>query len=738
MNGPRDSELRAPRTRVLDSAGWLAAAAGAAIFVANLWIINPSWFQRDLLAFALIAWGLSLRRGSARAAIAASIFLGACGVMLALRAADRSGGLLAPHARVPVLWGYGAYYDVTERAWRFAQDAWAADVLAALIIFAGLALAVVRRREFARPRAASESPGAASMGATARWAVPAITLVFFGVFLVYPLADAFIRVFIHEKTGAFSMDLLESEVLNNCEVYARDFANSKQIAFTATALCLAATLPVAILFGRFRFPGAGVLPALVILPMVLPPFVGAVGLKKLVDRGGMIESLLHDIGLLAPGQSVDIFGSGEAFKFWGVVVMMTLHLYPIMLLNLTAALARVDRSMEEAALNLGASRPRAFLSVSLPLALPGLFAGAAIVFISAFTDLGTPLVFNYDNVAASKLFSLAERDDARLASAVVMLMLVYSVLFFDLGRRALGTRQTASGKGTARTEKRVAPPALWVPVVIFFLILTFLAILPHAVVAIRAFAPPDWEGTFLPGAYSSNNFSEAWDAPFTASSIRNSLRLSIGSTLIDIALGVAIAWYAARSKNTLGRILDGASMLPLAVPGLLVAVGYLVCFQNTFLLPGEKHGGTWLVGRFDPSLLLVLAYSLRRLPYTARTAAAGFMSVPPSLEEASMNLGAGHWRTLRKVTLPLMGPFLAAGAVMAFTFAMLEVSDSLILATREEHYPLAKALYRLLSTSTGDLGPACALGLFGMGLLTFSLLWVGMLMGKKAGDIFRM
>ena len=170
-------------------------------------------------------------------------------------------------------------------------------------------------------------------------------------------------------------------------------------------------------------------------------------------------------------------------------------------------------------------------------------------------------------------------------------------------------------------------------------------------------------------------------------------------------------------------------MLPLALPGLVLAFGYVAGFD--FKIP-------WLNPRDNPTLLLIISYSVRRLPYIVRSAYAGFQQTSVTLEEASANLGATPFRTLRKITLPLVMANLIAGTILTFSFAMLEVSDGLILAMREKYFPITKMIWQIM----GRIDPnapsvACALGMVGMVILTASLLVAGKILGKKMGQLFR-
>jgi iron(III) transport system permease protein len=196
-----------------------------------------------------------------------------------------------------------------------------------------------------------------------------------------------------------------------------------------------------------------------------------------------------------------------------------------------------------------------------------------------------------------------------------------------------------------------------------------------------------------------------------------------------LVLGVTIAWLLTRKRIPMASLLDALAMLPLALPGLVIAFGYVAGFDFKI---------SWLNPRQNPVLLLVVSYSVRRLPYIVRSAYAGFQQASISLEEASANLGASPFRTLRKITLPLVMANLIAGTVLTFSFAMLEVSDGLILAMREQYFPITKMIWQLMGRIDPNAsGIACALGVVGMAILTLSLLIAGKVMGRKMGQLFR-
>ncbi|HIE52498.1 MAG TPA: iron ABC transporter permease [Armatimonadetes bacterium] len=474
---------------------------------------------------------------------------------------------------------------------------------------------------------------------------------------------------------------------------------------------------------RCRFWGRGLWEGLLLVPLVMPPFVGAIGMRQLFARYGSVNLLLMELGLLPPDRPLDWFGGG----FWGVVLLEVLHLYPILYLNVAAALANIDPSLEEAAENLGARGWKLFRTVTFPLLLPGYFAGAVIVFIWAFTDLGTPLVFEYRSLVPVQIFDKVSDLRANpVGYALVVLVMAVTLTLFLLSKRFVAGRRfemIARGHVGLREVKVSGWPAVGLNALLGLLV--FVALLPHLSVLLTSVAQ-QWAMTVLPSAYTFDYYAQIASHELTLPSIRNSLVYSTASTLLDLLLGVLIAFLLTRRRVPFSNLLDATAMLPLALPGLVFAFGYVACFSDTFLNPRE-----------NPTWLLIIAYAVRRLPYSVRAAYAGFQQTSVTLEEASLNLGATPLKTLWRITLPLIAANLVAGGILSFAFAMLEVSDSLILAMKEPYYPITKAIYALLGR-IGD-GPfiASALGILGMLLLAGSLLLAGRFLGQRLGELFR-
>lgn len=540
---------------------------------------------------------------------------------------------------------------------------------------------------------------------------------FLAAFLIYPVLYVFKEAFIVD--GKFSF--LYFQLLFQSQVRLGAILNSLLLGLTATALTALLAVPLALVAVRFRFAGKGLLTSLLLVPMIMPPFVGAIGMLRLLSKGGSINLLLAKLGISTEG--IDFLGAGG---FWGVVLLQVLHLYPIMYLNVAASLANVDPSLEDAARNLGDSGFRLFRKITLPLMLPGFFAGAVLVFIWSFTDLGTPLIFNYSRVAAVQIFDLVNEVNTNpMAYALVVVVITLTGAAFLTGRILFGRGHQMISKGSvARQEKspgRLATILIWSALLCVILI----ALLPHLSVFLTS-VTDTWTGTILPTEVTGRYYAKAFTNDMAMTGVRNSLLLSLGSTLIDVVVGVGIAYVLVRRRFMGAGLLDALSMMPLAIPGIVLAFGYVVCFRGTQIDP-----------RLNPFPLLIIAYAVRRLPYMVRSAYAGFQQTSVTLEEAAMNVGATPLQALWKITTPLIMANLIAGAIISFSFAMLEVSDSLILASQRQHYPLTKAIYALHQLITEGDFIASAMGILAMALLTATLLAAGALLGKKMGQIFR-
>jgi iron(III) transport system permease protein len=586
------------------------------------------------------------------------------------------------------------------------------------------------------------------------WLVTLLVVV--GVPLLYPIWLGVASAFVGDDGG---FTLLHVTTVFSDPVLREGLRNAFLIACGTTTLALVISLPLAMLSARTTFRGKAILSTLVLAPLILPPFVGAIGMRQLLGREGAINALLLDLHLI--GDPIDFLGKGGFFL---VIALEAIALYPILYLNLVAAIANLDPSMEEAATNVGAGKWKRFFRVTLPLIRPGLFAGGTIVFVWSFTELGTPLMLEFTKTTPVQIFNgIKEMEASRQPYALTAVMLGATILSYTVGKLLLGGRGHAMlAKASAGAGYKPLTGARAGLAALAFAFVGGIAILPHlGVIGTALSSNGQWYGTLLPTSLTESHFYEAISHPLAAGAIQNSIIFAGIATVLDVVVGLFVARLLVRGTVRGRALLDALVMLPLAVPGLVFAFG-LVAASLRWPFNGEAPeflakifsllpagAAEWLtdaplkpVGDIlgpmpNPVPFLILAYAVRRLPYVVRSAAAGLEQTSVALEEAAFNVGASRWRVTRKIVLPLLAANLAAGAILAFCFAMLEVSDSLILAQREGDYPITKAIFTLAERLGDGPGVASALGVWAMAFLGIALATAAALVGKKAGAAFR-
>lgn len=558
---------------------------------------------------------------------------------------------------------------------------------------------------------------------------------FFTVFLIYPLLYIFKESF--WIGGNFSLSYFKLIVTDG---NARELVtNSFKIGIAVTIATTFVSLPLAYFLTRYRFPGRSTLQGVILIPIIMPPFVGAIGMQKFFGLYGSVNMFLTKIGLIEFDEPIDWFGSG----FWGVVLLATLHLYPIMYLNVVAALSNVDRSLEEAAENMGASRLKVLRTVTFPLMLPGYFAGAILVFIWAFTDLGTPLILNYNDVIAVQIFrQVTDANVNPMGYALVVLVILLTAIAFYVSKRYTGNKQYATlGRGHVSTREVQASKRMRLVIYIVVGGIFLIAFLPHISVVLTSLTPDasQWNFSVFPQSYTPKHYETVFTHNDTLPSIKNSLLYSTFSTLLALIFGILISYLLTRKRIPFKTSIDAIAMLPLALPGVALAFGYVGSFADTTLL--LRHLPDQIVSKLDPRqnpiALLIISYAVRRLPYMLRSIYAGLQQTSVTFEEASQNLGASPARSLYKITLPLVAANIIAGSILVFSFSMLEVADSLILSMRDQYNPITKAIWNLSQRPVGGAYVASAMGVVGMFILTACLIAAGRFLGNRLGEIFK-
>ena len=514
--------------------------------------------------------------------------------------------------------------------------------------------------------------------------------LFLMVFLIVPVIMV---VYVAFANGDGGLTLQHFASFFQISLMRESFWNSLGVATLSVVFASLIALPLAYFTVRFEFRGALLIQTLGILPLIMPPFVGAVAMQLLFGRSGSLNLLLgewFDVNLpIMQGLN-------------GVIFVEALHYFPFILMNLVVSLNNIDSSMEESAQNLGASGLRLFRRIVFPLAMPGYVAGAALVFIKVFDDLGTPLVLNVTNMLAPQAYlritSVGIEDP--IGYVISVLMIGFSLFALWASALALRGRDYATmQRGYSGLAKRRLEP--WQTVLAYgWIILVLLLVLsPHIGILLLSFGKI-WSFSVLPDSFSLEHYmTVAQDSPRM---VWNTMLYCGLAATLDIILGTAIAYLILRTRLPLRRSLDFIASTALAIPGVVLAIGYLRTFRGLELpFMDELLTSSWM--------LIMLAYTVRRLPYALRSCMAAMQQMHVSLEEAAENLGANKQRTIYRIVVPLMAGGILAGFVTSFMTAAVELSATMMLTTSQNDAPMSYGIYLYMQSAAGR-GPGAALG----------------------------
>ncbi|WP_304814002.1 iron ABC transporter permease [Falsiroseomonas sp.] len=516
-----------------------------------------------------------------------------------------------------------------------------------------------------------------------------LVAAFLLAFLIVPVGRVFMVAF-QAGDGAFT--LVHFADFFRTSLFIESFWNSLYVASMSVVFASLIAVPLAVMLARYRFPGTALITTLGVLPLVMPPFVGAVAMQLVFGRNGTVNLLLMDWF----GFRLDLMDGLN-----GVIFVQSLHYFPFILMNLTASLSNVDISMEEAGQNLGAKNFTLLRRIVLPLALPGYLAGASLVFVKVFDDLATPLMLNVTNMLAPQAYlrvtSVGLADP--MGYVISVILVVVSVAAMGLAALLLRGRDYATqqrgGGGLGRRElSRRGLILCWC----FVVPVLFLVLAPHIGILLLSFGTI-WSFSPLPDGLTLEHYGTVLRE--TPQFITNTLLYCGLAGLIDVVIGVTIAWLVLRTKLPGRKLLDLAAMSALAVPGLVLGIGILRTYFDVKLWDGASLATSWI--------MLTIVLAVRRLPYALRASTAALQQVHRSLEEAAENMGAGKVTTLRRIVVPLMAGGLAAAFVTSFATAAVELSATLVLATRDVDAPLSFGIYLFMQSASGR-GPGAALG----------------------------
>jgi iron(III) transport system permease protein len=458
-------------------------------------------------------------------------------------------------------------------------------------------------------------------------------------------------------------------------------------------------VPLAFIFERTEFPGRKVLGALIAMPVALPPLVGVIAFLFLYGESGFVSrGVQHVFGLDQPPWR--LVGPGA------ILLVHAYSMYVYFYLFARASLSRLDASMLEAAASLGAGRWRTLWRVVMPILSPALIGAALLTFMTSLASFSAPYIFGggfrvmTTQIVASKLngeTAMAQVETITLAAMALLGLWVMRRV--DSGDTAVvgGVRGLAPSRRVLRSPaaRLLATAAGWS--------LALFLLLPHLTLLLISFVPPGtWTVEAFPPILDGGNYVSLWSQPERLRPVLNSLWMATVATLGAVGLGLAAARQSIKAGGRLGRALETLIALPWALPGTVFAVA----LATTFAVHRPWVGRFVLVGT---PWILPLAYMVRSLPVTGRSALAGSRQLDGSLEEAAASLGAGRWRRLVKVVFPMLRPAIFAGASLAFITALGDFVTSIVLYTFDTR-PISIEI--LSSLRLQDTGIAAVYGVF--------------------------
>lgn len=538
---------------------------------------------------------------------------------------------------------------------------------------------------------------------------------FMALFLIYPLIRLFYDAF---TTDEETFTLMNFQAFFTDTFYLKSLVNSLVLGVATVITTSIIGITFAFLLLRYDFPGRGLFSYLSILPMIMPPLVGVMGFVFILGRAGTVNVIL-----------MDYFGFDHPVNFMygihGVLLVETLHLFPLMTLSIVDAMGKISPSLDEAAESVGSRGLRKFWDITFPLTTPGYVSGALLVFIWTFADFATPLVVGIDDLLASQAYlnivQFVDRRLFKMGIVISAIMIFLAILFLIVAKKYVATKDYSSLSYSVIERKQLSRPAK-VGVVAFLSAILVLAFIPYLGILLDSFGK-GWALTPIPVKYTLQYFQRV--AIETPKFIINSLLYSGISVLICIVVGVPIAWVMARTRLPGRDVLDSLTTLILALPGTGIGIAYLRAFRDPLPFFSTALIGMWIV--------IPLILGVRRLPYTVRGTFASLQIVHKSFEEAAESVGAKKTTTFKDVTLPLIWKGVLVGSLYSFILALQEASATLLLVV-PGHEMMPVGIFNFYIG--GSVNEAAALGVILIVLGALCLFVVNRITGTKMGGVF--
>ncbi|AMW32022.1 iron(III) transport system permease protein [Fervidobacterium changbaicum] len=496
------------------------------------------------------------------------------------------------------------------------------------------------------------------------------------IFIIFPLYKIF-QISLTDSNGNFTLEVYKNALQNN--YFRRGFVNSLLVAFLTALLGTAVGYLFAYTINRTDIPFKSFFRTIAIMPVIFPPFVGALSLIMLFGANGLITSKLLGFS------NIYIYGLP------GLMLAQVLCFFPVAFITLDGVLSTISPTLEDAAFNLGASRWQVFYKVVLPLSVPGIASTMLVLFIESLADFGNPLILagsKFPILSVQAYLQITGMYDLRSGATLSVWLLIPSLLAFIIQKYFLEKKKyyTVTGKPTISVLKSVSEPVKWILFSICLFIVLFI-LLVYGIIFWGAFTKA-WGAN---NQFTLDNFKYIFDVGRSA--IRGTLTIASISTPISAVFGMVIAFLVVRKIFPGKRVMEFISLLSFAVPGTVIGIGYILAFNKPPLL---------LTGTLT---ILVLNFVFRYMPVGIQSGIALLNQVDPSIEEAAFTLRANNRQVFAKITLPLITPAFFSALVFAFVRAMTAISAAIFLVSSRWNLITVQILSQ---TESGRLSEACA------------------------------
>lgn len=485
------------------------------------------------------------------------------------------------------------------------------------------------------------------------WVKVVVTL-FMLLFLIYPFFTLISRSFFSAKTDGFTMT-------NYIRFFSKKYyysalGRSIMVSVITTATTLLVGVPMAYVMSRFNVVGKRFIHIFIIMSLMSPPFIGAYSWITLFGRAGLVTQFFAGMGIHLPS----IYGR------LGIILVFTFKLFPYVYLYTSGAMGSIDSSLEEAAENLGSNKLRRLVTVTLPVVIPSIAAGAIMVFMTSLADFGTPMLIGEGYMVLPVLiyneYMSEIGGNAHLASALSVIVVLCSTIvllvqkFYVSRKNYVMTAMRPPKEEELHGWKRFA---VTVPV----LLVTFIGILPQIVVLVSSFIKCDFTG-FQKG-FSLDSYITIFNRLWT--NIRNTFVFSTVAIVFIIIIGMLISYIVVRQRGLTAQLMDLLIMFPFVIPGAVLGISLIVAFNKPPVVLTGTAG------------IIIIAYVVRKMPYTVRSGSAFLQQMDQSVEEASISLGVSPMKTFAHVTARLMAPGVLSGAILSWITCINELSSSVML-----------------------------------------------------------